>query len=238
MKKLIGAALLAGAAIGTAGAAHAEGTMSGSVNFTTDYVFRGLSQTTGSPAIQGSLDYTDDASSIPWYAGVWGSNVDFGTGGGNLETDLYAGVRPKTGPVSWDIGILGYFYPGAHDDGAEQDYYEGAVSASMDVMTNLNLGVAVNYSPDFFGETGTGLYGEVNGTYKVSDALSFTAAYGAQNVDDIGSYNTWNIGATYAWQGFNLGLTYSDTDGADEFVTSFDDQAADSRVVFSVGRSL
>jgi uncharacterized protein (TIGR02001 family) len=83
------------------------------------------------------------------------------------------------------------------------------------------LGAAVNYSPANYGDTGTATYWEVNGTYKVNDALNFSAAFGNQEIEDpdgpgpinhSDSYNTWNIGASYTLHGFELDLRYHDTD--------------------------
>src|SRR5215510_10921162 len=104
IKKTMSLALLAGAAaLASAGAASAQ--VTANVALTTDYVFRGISLSDG-PAVQGGFDY----SSPLWYAGVWGSSVNEGT-----ELNLYTGVTPTTGPVKWDLGLIGYFYPGADD---------------------------------------------------------------------------------------------------------------------------
>ena len=241
MKRFIGAAVVAGAAMAASGAAHAEG-LSASVNLTSDYVFRGLTQTDGGAAMQGSLDY----SSGIFYAGTWGSNVNFGATGptetASLELDGYAGIRPTTGPITWDLGVVGYFYPNADDEilgGNEFDFYEAAVSGSMKVLPKLTVGAGVNYSPNFVGETGTGWYEEANASFAASEALTLTGAYGHQEVEDIGHYNTWNLGATYALQGFQLGLTYSgasDRAVTDHFVT--DKTSAGDRVAVSIGRQL
>ena len=42
---------------------------------TSDYVFRGITQTDFDPALQGGLDYAFGDSG--WYVGAWASNVDF-----------------------------------------------------------------------------------------------------------------------------------------------------------------
>src|SRR6185437_12234796 len=48
-------------------------TTSANVGLTTDYVFRGISQSGEEPAIQGGVDFTCGR----FYAGVWGSSIDF-----------------------------------------------------------------------------------------------------------------------------------------------------------------
>jgi uncharacterized protein (TIGR02001 family) len=229
MKKLIGLALLASAAIaGSSSVAQADG-FSGAVALTSDYVFRGISQSDGA-AIQGSIDYTQGI----FYAGAWGSSISFAP----MELDGYFGVRPTTGPVSWDLGVVGYFYPNSSDSAGELDYYEGKAAATITPGGGpLTLGAAAYYSPDFTGETGTGWYGELNGSYAFSDAFSVSAAYGHQDVEDIGDYDTWNVGAHYAISGFSLGLTYSDSDAYDNGFIG-DKTLADGRVAFSVSRSM
>lgn len=49
MKKIMGVAMLAGATLAGAGVANAETTAS--VSMTTDYIFRGVTQTDNGPAI-------------------------------------------------------------------------------------------------------------------------------------------------------------------------------------------
>ena len=48
------------------------------VSFTTDYIWRGMTQSDG-PAVQGGFDYEADSG---FYAGFWGSNVNFNNGNG------------------------------------------------------------------------------------------------------------------------------------------------------------
>ena len=72
----IAAIVLASAGV-TANAAE----LSATVTATTDYDFRGITQTAQDPAIQGSVDLATDPG---FYAGVWASNVDFGPGDPNV----------------------------------------------------------------------------------------------------------------------------------------------------------
>lgn len=236
MKKILGLAILATAA--SAGVASAEGTVSANISLTSDYVFRGISLADNGPAIQGGFDYESEA----WYAGVWGSNVTEG-----IELDVYGGITPSTGPIDWDLGVIGYFYPGADDDGAEFDYAELKVGASHDYNDQLSVGVAAYYAPENFGDTGDALYLEVNGSYSVSDALQFTAAYGNQNVEEPNGpnseddYNTWNIGATHAMHGFEVDLRYHDSDineGDDIANYAYGESSHDSAFVVTIGREL
>lgn len=237
MKTILG--LLAGAAtIASAGAAHAQGTITANVALTTDYVFRGVSLSDNGPAVQGGFDYTADL----FYAGVWASNVVEG-----IELDLYAGWTPSTGPIDWDIGAIGYFYPGADDDGAEFDYVELLLGASTSLTEQVTVGAAVYHAPENFGDTGEATYYEINGEFAVSDALAFSGAFGNQSVEEPAGpgteddYNTWNIGGAYAFHGFTLDLRYHDTDidaGSNIESYTYGPASYDSAVVFTIGREL
>jgi uncharacterized protein (TIGR02001 family) len=237
MRKWIGAAALASVTV--SGAAHAETTAN--ISLTSDYVFRGLSLADNGPAIQGGFDWTSEV----FYTGVWGSSLTDG-----MEIDLYAGFTPTTGPVEWNIGAVGYFYPGADDDGAEYDFVEFVVAGSMSLTEQFSVGGGVYLAPENWGDTGEATYYEINGAYQPMDALSFSAAYGNQTIEDpdgpFGAageddYNTWNLGGTYAIHGFSLDLRYHDTDidaGSDIEAYTAGPSGYDSAVVFTIGREL
>ncbi|ODS01278.1 hypothetical protein AUC69_07150 [Methyloceanibacter superfactus] len=129
--------------------------LSATTNFTTDYVFRGISQTREGPAAQAEFDLTYGI----FYAGIWGSNVDFGGSGfgddiASIEIDYYAGIAPTWQGISFDIAGLYYTYPGAYDPAGNFDYFELKTGASYTFNEALTLGVANYWSPEFFGETG------------------------------------------------------------------------------------
>ena len=80
---------------------------------TSDYRYRGLSQSRLKPALQGGADYSNTPTGL--YAGVWASTIkwtrDLG-GDGNLEIDLYGGKKGELAPgLSYDVGGLYYLYP-------------------------------------------------------------------------------------------------------------------------------
>src|SRR3569623_2139304 len=114
MKKILFASA-ALAAIALAGAASAHDFLGGSISYniaaTTDYVFRGDSQSSTKsrlPAIQGGADYSNGI----FYAGAWASNVKWDYSGGtkDLEVDIYGGVKPTVGNFSFDFGVVTYNY--------------------------------------------------------------------------------------------------------------------------------
>lgn len=171
-----------------------------------DYVFRGVSQTNEDPQIFGGADVGTGL----FYAGTWVSNVDFGDGT-DAEYDLYAGFKPTLGAVTFDVALLFYGYIGA-PSGADYDYFEAKVSASM-ALGPASFGAGFYYSPDSFGPTDDSYYYEVNATLPVGEKLSFTGALGYQAFEGPGDYTTWNIGVGYALNDhLGVDLRYHDTD--------------------------
>ena len=198
------------ATVAFAGSALAQDEGGASVAFNigaaSDYVFRGYSQTDEDPQVFGGADITAGQ----FYAGVWGSNVDFldSTDG---EIDIYVGFKPTLGPVSLDIAAIYYGYIGA-PSGAGYGYFEAKVAGSVPVGKG-SIGAAAYYSPDFFGAFDDALYYEVNASTPLVDKLSLSAALGRQAFDGPGDYTTWNVGLGYAINDhIGVDLRYHDTD--------------------------
>ena len=80
--------------------------VSSNVSASSNYLFRGVTQTDGAAAVQGGLDY-EHASGF--YAGGWGSNVDFGDGS-SYELDLYAGFSGSVEELGYDVGYIYWVY--------------------------------------------------------------------------------------------------------------------------------
>ncbi|MFB3115989.1 MAG: TorF family putative porin, partial [Gammaproteobacteria bacterium] len=89
-KALMASAIIVSAPMVQADSPHE---FSANVALSTDYLFRGISQTDGNPAISGGFDYS--YSPVGIYAGIWASNVDFSGCCGdddNIEIDYYGGI--------------------------------------------------------------------------------------------------------------------------------------------------
>jgi len=188
------------------------------VAVTTDYVFRGISQTFEDPAIQGGVDVTCGM----FYAGVWASNVDFGGNVANVEIDWYAGFKTTTGPVAWDLGVIYYSYPDQNSPGFNVDYFEFKVGASGEIWKGGTLGATAFFSPEYTFSTGAVLTIEAS----FSQALpkvgmfspTFSALFGHSDFQDLGflSYSYWNAGVSLGFlEKWSLDLRYwgSDNDG-------------------------
>jgi uncharacterized protein (TIGR02001 family) len=166
---LIGAAAFSGSAM--AG-------VTGNVGAVSEYMFRGVSQGTGA-AIQGGIDYAHDSGV---YVGLWGSNIDWGTG--HAETDIYAGYATKFGDVGVDFGAIYYYYAEYKEDaygaaGLNPNTFEAYAKVSYGPIA-----LQYYYSPHYFGgEEANGddlsnSYIALLGTFPLTDTLNLTASIG------------------------------------------------------------
>lgn len=211
MKTLKIALAAAVSSLALAGAAQAQEEPAVSFAFNvganTEYVFRGISQTDEDPSVFGGIDATFGIA----YAGVWVSNVDFGNGT-DIEFDLYAGVKPVVGAVTFDLAVIYYGYTD-QPKGSSEDYWEFKGGASVPAGP-ATLGAAFYYSPEFFGKTGDATYFEVNGAVPIGESkFTVTGALGYQQVKGPADYTTWNVGVGYALtDNIGLDVRYYDTD--------------------------
>ena len=197
------AALAVATLAGTASAQDAQ--VAFNVVGTSDYVFRGFSQTGEDPALQGGVDLT--IGSV--YLGAWASNVDFGDST-DAEIDVYGGYRWEAAGVAWDVGVVGYFYaPGANSD---YDYIEIKAAGSR-AIGPVTVGAAVFFSPDFFGVDDEATYLEGNAAFTPADKWTVSGALGKQWLSTSDDYTTWNAGVAYAiTENVAVDLRYHDTD--------------------------
>ncbi|MEO0785272.1 MAG: TorF family putative porin [Pseudomonadota bacterium] len=223
---------------GIVGAAQAQGEFSGSVTLTSDYVFRGISQTDGAPTVQGSFDYATDS----FYVGTWASGVDFGDGT-STELNFYGGWTPSYGQFDFDIGALYYVYPDAPDD-PEQNFVEIYAGAGTTLGETLDVGASLAFSPEYYFETGQTIYTSIYAGLPLGDAgfaidasLGFLSFLDDDDCMDC-DYLDYSIGVTTAFEGFDLDfrLIGSDGDGVD----GLDDDGgpAGERFVVSISRSM
>ncbi len=193
---------------------------SASLTGATEYVWRGVEQSGGDPAIFGSVS----AAYNGFYAGVGAENVDFL--GINTEYDMWAGWGGDIGSnVRLDLTVVRYGYIDA-PDGIDLDTTELKAGLST-TLGKASVGAVVHWTNDFFATEESATYLEFNGSIPVAKKLSASGTLARQFLDDDdASYMTWNAGLTYAVAD-NLGLDvrYIDTDIKNSGGT------ADSRIV-------
>lgn len=207
------------------------GTFTFGIAGTTDYNYRGISQTQRQMAVQPTFVYESAtvAESVPVsaYGGFWASNVSF-AGGSNVwaEVDLIAGLRAKAldGKLTGDLGYIRYSYLGSDAGPLFYDFNEFGLVVGYDFGV-VALSGAVRYSPNFFANSGRAWYKWAQAVVplpfiKINDDISFkvfgtlasqyvekNANYGIPNND----YWDWSLGLTVTVYGFDLSIAYVDT---------------------------
>ena len=205
---------------------------SANVSLTNNYLYRGISQTGGEPAIQGGFDY---AGASGLYIGAWGSSISWlsdagGTAGSTgtgpaiansgLELDTYGGYRAAAGPVSYDVGFLRYNYPGTYAAGtvkADTNEIYGGVTYSI-VTAKLSYALG-----DLFGVANAkgSTYIDLSAAYPIGDSgYTLGAHYGKQKykgttVDAAATYSDYKLSMTKdLGTGYSASLTYSKTNAS------------------------
>lgn len=223
-------------------------TFSASATLTSDYVFRGISQSQEDWALQGELAFEHESG---FYGGIWGSSVDFipddasylDEDGANVELDLYVGY-------SWDLAdkwvgdvqVVRYVYPGTNE-GVDYDYAELIGSVSYDEMITATIG----YSNDVYNLDDDGIYFGLSGSYGLpwwdlsldGEVGHYSIGSGEALYDEHGdfigaddlNYMHYSIGLSKEFGPVSASLTWSDTDNN---ATDYYGEIADPRLFFSV----
>lgn len=175
---------------------------------TSDYRFRGISQTQNAPALQGGIDYADKSGV---YIGNWNSSVSsqLYTNGSGLESDLYAGYKKEVKGVTLDVGSYNYFYPRASVGSTNyntKEVYVGAAKGPVSVKVSQSLG-------DYFATSnskGTRYY-QADVTYQiVGTKVSVLAHAGKTDIANNTTldYTDYNFGVGYNIAGFDVTAKY------------------------------
>jgi len=178
MKKLILASAMSAAFAGgfaqAEEAAKSDHVISYNVGVTSDYVFRGISQSRNRPAFSGGMDYSHTPSGF--YAGTWVSTISWvndsdtgaspsGRGNTPYEQDFYAGIKGgDAGGFNFDVGAIYYYYP-------RHKLKALSASGDMDANTTEVYG-KVGYGPVYF-----------KYSYAVSDAIWVSDKAGSYYLD-------------------------------------------------------
>lgn len=229
LNSLVLAALSAPGAAMAADAPASPHTFSANVGLTTDYIFRGISQTSTNPAIQGGIDYAH-ASGL--YAGVWGSNVSWiadsgavAAGSVTMELDTYFGIRNSfSGDFTYDVGFIRYNYLGSYTAAAgfaraDTDEVYGAIGYKwISAKYSHGLGKFLTV-PDARGTS----YFEINASIPVAETgITLNAHAGKQKYKgptaaafaNTPTYTDYKVGISKDFSGYVVGVAYTDTNAS------------------------
>ena len=238
-------AALAAALLGGAGVAPAQQTSGSPHTFTANiglfsqYIFRGLKQTNGDPAVQGGIDYSHSSG---FYLGTWASNISWpkenatqanGTeiglygSGGNVEWDFYGGYKWVLSPdMTIDLGTLYYWYPG-DISAAYVNLYPAGTPIPKANTWELYYGLTykwftfkVSYTlkDETFGvaDSNGSTYMDLGLNIPVNDKLTINLHVGKQSYGGIDRRNPVDANGfrrinddVYGYKDYKVGLTYA-----------------------------
>lgn len=198
-----------------------ESNFSWNLGLTTDYVFRGMSQTSRDIAVQGGVDYSFGDSGF--YTGLWTSNVDFGEfDGPTQELDMYIGYNTDIGEsVNLDVMLTRYSYYGEKAGYGSSDYNEVIAKIGLKDVATLTAGYTNDYANS--GEDAT--YVAIGNSWEIASGYSIDANFGRSYFDGS-DYNDWSVGVTKSVDIGEISLRYHDT--------NLEGPRASDAVVFSV----
>lgn len=204
IKKQLAVLILSAAIVLPATSSYATES-SANVAVTSNYVFRGQTQTDDGAAIQGGYDIAQ-SKDTGWYAGVWGSNVDDG-----LEIDLYGGWKGtfgKQGVMGYDVGAVTY------------QYTDSAYSDSTEIYAGISYETA--YAKLYFGDddtSGSYTYIDVGASFVVFSDMDLDLHVGHLSESSVLDASA-SLSTEIKGYDLSLGLTFEDeNDDVEFFVT-------------------
>lgn len=208
-------AVVIGSSVATPSVAHAQAAASPiTANFglTTDYRYRGISQSRVKPALSGGVDFADASG---FYLGAWASTIKWvkdAGGGSNAEIDLYGGYKFKAGGVDLDVGALHYAYP-SNGFNPKADTTEIYLAGTMGPVT-LKYSHSLTNLFGFADSKGSG-YLDLTGNLDLGDGYTASAHVGHQRVanNSLYSYTDYKISVSkeFFGVGFSAALIGTDT---------------------------
>ncbi|MEO1244187.1 MAG: TorF family putative porin [Pseudomonadota bacterium] len=191
----------------------------GTLTLTTDYVFRGVSQTLGKPAIQLDVGFEWPSG---WYAYAWASTVDF-VAAGNPEDGADVELNTALGFAvpffdRWaaDVVVVNYHYPGTVQ-GADYDYVEIIASVWLDEL----VGATVGYSSNVFGTGREAWVYELGAQLELPGKLDIAAGAGwydlSASAGDGYAYTALALSRTFERATVSLICNYTSSSARDLF---------------------
>ncbi|MEI5640267.1 MULTISPECIES: TorF family putative porin [unclassified Pseudoalteromonas] len=190
----------------------AQAEVTANIAASSNYYWRGITQTDDGAAVSGGLDYSNESG---FYAGTWVSNIDFGDSA-SYEMDLYAGYAGEVKGMSFDFGYIHYGYPDASGD---IDFGEIYAALGWQYFT-FKLSHLATAQSDSTTEEDM-LYAEVSASFPVFTDSELTLHLGRSSGDTVmewtGEDDTYmDYGVSLSTQGFTFGLVKTDLDSGDD----------------------
>jgi len=184
-------------------------TVGGSAALTTDYVWRGTTQTQGDPAVQAGFKASADNG---LYGAVWGSNVEFAPETrASSELDVTVGWSGNVAE-DWalDVNLTHYRYPSTTVD-------LNWTEAIGTLTWKQNYWAQLGCSTEALATDEAGIYAQVGAKLPLNEQVRLEAAAGYYWLEDAynDSYAHAQLGAVWAIKApFEVRVTAHATDGS------------------------
>lgn len=206
------AALLASvASLAQTKAPEPDYTLAYNLGATTDYRYRGISQTRLKPTVQGGIDFSHKSG---FYLGAWGSGIKWikdGGGDASVELDLYGGYKATVGAIGYDLGVLTYQYPSNKlNPSANTTELYGAATLGP---ATLKYSHSVSNLFGFANSKNSG-YLDLSASFDLGDGWSLAPHVGRQRVahNSLYSYTDYSLAVNKDIDGLVLSATLVGTD--------------------------
>lgn len=192
------------------------------VGLTSDYRYRGVSQSRLKPALQGGLDFSHPSG---LYLGAWASTIkwikDFG-GDASVEVDLYGGYKGEIAKdFTYDVGLLAYVYPSNKlSPSANTTEIYGAITYGPATLKYSHALTNTFANPDSKNSN----YLDLSASFEVSDGWMLTPHIGHQRISGPasgpGSYTDYALTLSKDFKGLVPSLAIIGTDADKAFYSS------------------
>ncbi len=204
---------------------EASGGFSWNAALTSEYLYRGASQSDDHPALQLDAGY---GFASGFYVGAWGSNVDFGDST-DAEIDTYVGWNGDLADgVNFDVQINRYNYV---NEPSDVDYAYNELIGKL--TFHERYAVTLGYTDDYLAMGVNSTYLAVDGSWGVGSGVDLTAgaAY-TRNAGDLPSYADYSIGLNRDFGPINVALQYVGSNGRAEEL--FGEDASENTFVLTL----
>ena len=196
---------------------------------TSDYRYRGISQTRTKPAFQFGADKSFKGG---FYVGAWASTIKWvqdAEGDANLEIDLYGGFKGEIAKdVGFDVGVLQYVFPGAKTTKWNAAYKDPNTTEIYGAVTSGPVTGKISYAlTNLFGnydfakkkDSKGSLYLDLSSSFDLGEGLMLAPRIGYQKVRNItnASYTDYSVTLSKDFSGLVPSIAVVGTDADKNF---------------------
>lgn len=178
----------------TTSSAEPASEFSANIGVTSNYLWRGVTQTDDGPAVSGGVDWAHGSG---FYLGAWASNIDWALDdvGSGAEVDLYGGFSGEYEDFGYDVGLIYYWYPvtGYEDSDFGEIYLKGSWKWFSAGLAYTLGGDADSDAPFSDGD----IYYHIGASFDFAESWSIGATVGYYDFDVSSEWEFFNGNPDY-----------------------------------------